>query len=143
MAYLLIIDDDEDFARAMAKVLSDAGHEVGISLDTQTAMASMKARTPDLVILDVMFPEDSSAGFGFARMMEHHNAAFKGIPILMLTAVNARFPLGFGPRDIDESWLPVSDFVEKPVDLDVLCNKVSALLARKRPAAGKAGKETR
>jgi hypothetical protein len=35
---------------------------------------------------------------------------------------------------IDDDWLPVSDFVEKPVDLDVLLGKVEALL-------GKAGKD--
>ena len=48
----------------------------------------------------------------------------------MLTAVNSKFPTGFSARDIDADWLPVTDFVEKPVDLDVLVNKVSALLQR-------------
>jgi hypothetical protein len=44
--------------------------------------------------------------------------------------VNSKFPTGFSARDIDADWLPVTDFVEKPVDLDVLVNKVSALLQR-------------
>ncbi len=128
MAYLLIVDDDEDFASAVAKVLRDAGHEVGIELDTQSALKSMDRRRPELVILDVMFPEDTSAGFGLARMMRHYDKELNDVPVLMLTAVNRRFPLGFSARDIDENWLPVSDFLEKPVDLDVLCNKVTALL---------------
>jgi hypothetical protein len=46
----------------------------------------------------------------------------------MLTAVNTRFPLGFGPKDIDERWLPVTDFLEKPVDFDTLRHKVAQLL---------------
>ncbi len=142
MAYLLIIDDDEDFAIATAKALTDAGHEVGIELDTDGAMKAMKARRPDLVVLDVMFPEDSSAGFGFARTMQHYSADLKGIPILMLTAVNTKFPLGFGGRDIDDTWLPVSEFMEKPVDLEVLCSTVSALLEQSSSAAGKADGET-
>ena len=128
MACIMIVDDDEDFASATAKVLRQAGHEVRIELDTNAAAKSMEANRPDLVILDVMFPENSSAGFELARIMRHHNEKLRGIPILMLTAVNAKFPLGFGPRDIDNVWLPVKDFVEKPVDFDVLCDKVAALL---------------
>ena len=48
----------------------------------------------------------------------------------MLTAVNQQFPLGFSNRDIDKRWLPVADFVEKPVDFRLLCDKVAHLLAR-------------
>lgn len=128
MAYLLIIDDDEDFANAAAVALRDAGHEIEIELETGNAIKRMEEKMPDLVILDVMFPEDSSAGFELARSIRHYNDNLKDVPILMLTAVNEKFPLGFSSRDIDDNWLPVSDFLEKPIDLDVLRNKVSALL---------------
>ena len=50
--------------------------------------------------------------------------------MLMVTAVNSRYPLGFSARDIDDQWLPVTDFLEKPIDLDVLRNKVAAVLAQ-------------
>ena len=83
---------------------------------------------PDLVILDVMFPESDTAGFTFARAMRHFNEKLKDIPILMLTAVNTKFPLGFSSIDIDNNWLPVNDFLEKPVDLDVLRERVSRIL---------------
>ncbi len=128
MSYLLIVDDDEDLASAAATMLRAAGHEVQIQLDTQSAIAQMERRRPDLVILDVMFPENSSAGFELARAMRHYHEKLKTVPILMLTAVNTKFPLGFGANDIDEDWLPVSDFLEKPVDLDVLRNRVANLL---------------
>jgi len=128
MAYLLIVDDDEDFADATATVLRTDGHEVQIVLDTATATTLMEERRPDLVVLDVMFPEDSSAGFELARKIRHESEKLKDVPILMLTAVNVKFPLGFGPQDIDETWMPVTDFVEKPVDFDVLRAKVSTLL---------------
>ncbi len=134
MAYLMIVDDDEDFASAASTVLRNAGHEVQIELDTDSAAKSMEKRQPDLVILDVMFPEDASAGFELARTMRHYNEKLKGIPILMLTAVNAKFPLGFGSRDIDDNWLPVSDFLEKPVDFDVLVSKTNALLDQAKNA---------
>lgn len=134
MAYLMVVDDDEDFANAAATVLREAGHEVDIHLEVETATDGMEQRRPDLVVLDVMFPEDSTAGFTLARTMRHYNDELKGIPILMLTAVNMKMPLGFSENDIDDHWLPVSDFVEKPVDFDVLKSKVAALL--KRAASG-------
>jgi DNA-binding response OmpR family regulator len=128
MAYLLIVDDDEDFANSIATVLRTEGHDIQIELDTDDAMQSMENKSPDLVILDVMFPEDPSAGFELARRMRHKSEKLKSVPVLMLTAVNTRFPLGFGPKDIDERWLPVTDFLEKPVDFDVLRSKVAKLL---------------
>ena len=47
----------------------------------------------------------------------------------MLTAVNQQFPLGFSNKDIDPNWLPVTDFVEKPVDFDLLRQKITRLLS--------------
>lgn len=135
MAYVMIVDDDEDFATAAATVLRDAGHEVRIELETENAVPSMRDRCPDLLILDVMFPENASGGFELARAIRLHDEAFKDVPILMLTAVNTKFPLGFSAQDIDETWMPVSDFLEKPVDFDVLRDKVTALLEKAGPGA--------
>lgn len=128
MAYVMLIDDDEDFAVATATALRNVGHEVQVELEIDGAAKSMEQRRPDLVILDVMFPEDPSAGFEFARKMRHSGDKLKDIPILLLTAVNTKFPLGFDAKDIDDSWMPVSAFIEKPVDLDVLQSKVEGLL---------------
>ena len=128
MAYVMIVDDDEDFAAAAAMSLQKSGYEVRVELETEGAVARMLDRRPDLVILDVMFPEDASAGFELARRIRHEHEALKDVPILMLTAVNVKFPLGFGLDDVDDAWLPVNDFVEKPVDLKVLQNRVAALL---------------
>jgi len=128
MAYLLIVDDDEDFASTTATVLRAEGHDVHVELDIDNAVKSMEDKLPDLAILDVMFPEDASAGFELARKMRHEKEKLKNVPILMLTAINTKFPLGFGPKDIDDSWMPVTDFLEKPVDFDVLKDKVAKLL---------------
>jgi FixJ family two-component response regulator len=35
--------------------------------------------------------------------------------------------MGFGPGDIDDAWMPVQDFLEKPIDFDVLADKVETL----------------
>lgn len=130
MADLLIIDDDEDFADAVASVLRDEGHQVSVHLSAEDALERVEEDRPDLVILDVMFPEDSSAGFGLAREMRGCSEAVRNTPVLMLTAINSRFPLGFSKRDIDEEWLPVTDFLEKPVDFNELNLRVDRLLER-------------
>jgi hypothetical protein len=45
----------------------------------------------------------------------------------MLTAIHTTTPLRFGP---EEDYLPVDDFVEKPIDPDILVKKVTALLKK-------------
>jgi len=143
MAHLLIVDDDEQMVGALTRVFQQAGYTVSSELDAAGARARLQRERPDLVILDVMFPEDASAGFELARSIREIHPDMKDVPILMLTAVNTRFPpLGFGSQDINDTWLPVEDFVEKPVDMDVLKRKVEALLEKalkKAPPSSKGG----
>lgn len=128
MAHLMIVDDDEDFATAVATALTDAGHQVDICLEAKGAIQKLTESRPELIILDVMFPDNSAGGFELARTIRQAGGELKNVPVLMLTAVNEKFPLGFGSRDIDDRWLPVSAFLEKPVDLIILRNKVATLL---------------
>jgi two-component system alkaline phosphatase synthesis response regulator PhoP len=127
MAYLMVVDDNEDLAVAAALALREEGHEVVTKLDTTAALAEMQNRPPDLVILDVMFPGDDFAGFELARAM-CKCPGLNRIPILMLTGVNQELGLKFSTFDIDNSWLPVTDFLEKPVDFGELVNKVKSML---------------
>ena len=129
MAKIVIVDDDVELAEAMAKVLAVDGYEVQIETSPLKAVEAMRKDPPALAILDVMFPEDSSEGFTMARTMRA-DGTLRRVPILMLTAINLKFPLGFSSSDIDDVWMPVSDFLEKPVDLDVLREKVSLILKK-------------
>lgn len=126
MAYLLIVDDDPEFASSVATVCQADGHEVVTVNTPADALTSVAQRRPDGILLDVMFPEDPTAGFQIAREVRRK---FGEIPILLLTAVNQEFPLGFSHKDYDANWLPVADFVEKPVDFAVLREKVKKLLS--------------
>lgn len=128
MAYLLIVDDDPDFATAVAAVCEGLGHTTVTVHDTQAALARIEQGRPDGILLDVMFPEDPSAGFELAREIRRR---FGSVPILMLTAVNQQFPLGFSDKDIDSKWLPVTDFLEKPIDFDVLKERITQLCSLK------------
>jgi two-component system NtrC family response regulator/two-component system nitrogen regulation response regulator GlnG len=126
MASLLIVDDDQDFSSAVATFLRNAGHQTVVEDSPDSALAYLKNQLPDAVVLDVMFPESPSAGFELARAIRR---LYKNLPILMLTAVNQQYPLGFSTKDIDPDYLPVTDFLEKPIDFRVLCEKVSKLVA--------------
>jgi CheY-like chemotaxis protein len=131
MAHLLIVDDDADFAGAVGRVLRSRGHEVAVETDAEQALDRIRRQRPDAIILDVMFPENDTAGFELARAIRRE---FGQIPVLLLTAVNQSFPLGFGNKDLDPTWLPAVEFLEKPVDFAVLCEKVAAILAAAAPS---------
>ncbi|MGD9316824.1 MAG: hypothetical protein PVG56_08330, partial [Anaerolineae bacterium] len=62
---------------------------------------------------------------------ESEYAAYRDIPILMLTAIHSTTPLRFGP---EEDYLPVDDFVEKPVEPGTLVQKIEGLLEQKKAA---------
>jgi CheY-like chemotaxis protein len=125
MSRLLIVDDDQDFAETLATVMRGESHEVEIRNSPEEALESIDEEAFDAVLLDVMFPEDDSAGFKLAREIRRQK---EDLPILLITAVNQRFPLGFNMKDADPEWLPVADFIEKPPDFDVLKSKVARLL---------------
>jgi CheY-like chemotaxis protein len=127
MAYVLIVDDDTDFAGAVSTVLKKNGYETATETDADKAIDRIRDRRPDAVILDVMFPENDTAGFDVARAIRRN---FGGLPVVLLTAVNNTFPLGFSNKDRDATWLPVAEFMEKPVDLNRLCEKIGSIIVK-------------
>jgi len=123
-----VIDDEQSIVESVSMILESKGYEVGAQNDDKDVVARVVAFGADLVIVDVMFPEDSGAGFKMARALKSDERT-SGLPILMLSAVNeAGIYVGrFSNRDKDESWLPVQEFVEKPINPDVLLAKVELL----------------
>ena len=127
MALIRIIDDDEEFADNLSLILKNEGHSVEILNETEGAVEILKQRTPDLLILDVMFPENPSAGFDLARKIRQ-SENMKNLKIIMLTGVNQEFPMDFSADDIDPDWIPVQDFVDKSVEMPELLKKINKLL---------------
>ena len=125
---ILIIDDDPDITEAMSVVLAHKGYEVDSAGDSSEGMERLKANRPDLIILDVMM-RTSQEGFELSRELKHTDA-YKDIPILMLTAVKDKTGLDFKATAGDESWLPVEEFLDKPVKPDVLLEKVESLIPK-------------
>ena len=127
MTHVLVVDDDEDFAGAIRMVLQSRGFDVAMEYDPDRALQRIQQRQPDAVILDVMFPENPVAGVELARTLRNQ---FPKLPILMLTAICQQMPLAFSSRDIDPKLLPVTEFLEKPVDFRLMCDKLDRLLQR-------------
>lgn len=128
MAKVMICDDDRDFMDSICRVLQHHGHTITAVYDTEEVVEKLEKEPHDVLVLDVMFPEDAAAGFHLAQDIREHPKLAK-LPILILSAINTKFPMGFGPDDIDETWMPVQDFLEKPIDFDVLISKVEKLTA--------------
>jgi two-component system, OmpR family, alkaline phosphatase synthesis response regulator PhoP len=123
-----VIDDEQSIVESVSMILESKGYEVAAQNDDKDVVDNVAAFGADLVIVDVMLPEDSGAGFKMARALKADERT-STLPLLMLTAVNeAGIYVGrFSNKDRDESWLPVQEFVEKPVDPEVLLAKVEAL----------------
>ncbi len=126
MAKVMIVDDDQDFVDSISRLLKGKGHELTAVYDTEGVIEQLGRDPHDVLILDVMFPENAAAGFHLAQEIRKHESLNR-LPILILSAINTKFPMGFGPGDIDDTWMPVQDFLEKPIDFDVLADKVETL----------------
>ncbi|WP_051007278.1 response regulator transcription factor [Sphingomonas sp. PAMC 26621] len=82
MARIMMADDDELVAEIAIEALNAAGHAVGLLPDGKDMMSVIRARKPDLVILDCNMPEKS----GILVLREMRNSVeFFDTPVLMLT----------------------------------------------------------
>ena len=80
---ILIVDDDACRRELFAKVLGHEGYEVDLLPDGSELVAQVRARPPDLVLLDIMLPEVN--GFelcGDLRMMDDTRLT----PIILITS---------------------------------------------------------
>lgn len=130
MARITIIDDDVEMANNTALGMRQQGHEVFTLSTTDDAVQRVIENKSELVILDVMFPDNPVAGFDLARQIRR-TKAIRDLPIILLTGVNQEFPMDFSAKDIDPDWMPVQDFMEKPVKMPALLDKVTRLLKKR------------
>ncbi|MBE3036700.1 MAG: response regulator [Candidatus Atribacteria bacterium] len=129
MKKIYIIDDDRDIVESMSMVLKANGYEVSAQYNDENVIENVLRYNPDLIILDVMFPENNSVGFEIARDIKGNNK-LTNIPIIMLSAVNEKgiYVGRLTSQDINESWLPVSIFLDKPVQPKELLLQVKSIL---------------
>jgi CheY-like chemotaxis protein len=124
-----MIDDDPDILTAIRIPLESVGHEFSEARSGSEGLEKIKEVNPDLIILDVMM-ESATEGFQLSlklrdRSPDSEYAAYRDIPILMLTAIHTTTPLRFTP---DDDYLPVDAFLDKSADPDQLLAKIDELL---------------
>ena len=126
---ILIIDDDKDFVSAVKLILENAGYATFTAGNAAEAEALLDTGVrPDGMILDVMM-SGKGEGFIFARKIRKKDA-YRDIPILMLTGM--REATGFQPIKDDPRdpvFLPVDVYLEKPVQPEVLLQKLEQMLS--------------
>ena len=132
MKKIYIIDDDRNIVEAMSIVLKAHGYEVACQYNEENVIENLIAQKPDLVILDVIFPQNPSAGFDIARQIKNEKTT-ASIPVIMLSAINEKgvYAGTFSNNDRDDAWLPVDLFMEKPIQNEQLLLKVKTILERK------------
>ena len=129
---ILIIHDDPDMVTALRLSLESAGYQVKEAGTCQDGLRKVEEINPALIILDVALEMASCVQVS----LELRNPApdsnytpYRYTPILMLTSPHTTTSMLADP---DEACLPVDDFVDKPVDPDVLLEKVCALIGPAR-----------
>ncbi|PKO23543.1 MAG: response regulator, partial [Chloroflexi bacterium HGW-Chloroflexi-1] len=130
--HILIVDDDPDMVEAMRMTLEANGYRVSHAASGQDGLKQVKQLNPDLIVLDVMM-DTTTEGFQVSlalRSPDPHSeyAAYRHIPIVMLTSIHSTTPLRFGP---DEDYLPVDSFLDKPIDPDKLVALIAELVGQK------------
>ena len=118
-ASVLLVDDDPGVLDVVAFTLRREGYSVDEETDGTGALDAARARSYDIVILDVMLPEMS--GTEVCRALR----AESDVPILMLTARDAEVDRVLGLE------LGADDYVTKPFSSAELLSRVRAILRRR------------
>lgn len=135
-ARLLIIDDDPDFVDGIRGVLEAAGYHVHAVYNPKAGFEALKRRPPDLLLLDILMGRGAE-GVMLARKMRK-DPQLSRIPTLIITGIREQIAFLFPGQAVHPHILPVDELMEKPVDPQVLLDRVKALLdaATGRKAAG-------
>ncbi|XGC79768.1 response regulator transcription factor [Bdellovibrio bacteriovorus] len=122
---ILVVEDQAKMANFLKKGLNEVGYAVDIAESGGAAESYMAQGDYDLVILDVMLPDQS--GIDTARHIR--SDGYEG-PIMMLTALSTT------KDKVNGLDAGADDYLTKPYSFDELHARVRALLRRKSPVSG-------
>ncbi len=129
-ASILVVDDAPDSLRFLTDTLESEGYAVRIALSGETALASLAAELPDLVLMDAMMP--GMDGFETTRRI-------KADPTLALVPVIFMTGLTETQNVVDGLAAGGVDYVKKPIVLAELLARLKVHLGNARITAGAQG----
>jgi CheY-like chemotaxis protein len=123
MSKIMVVEDNTDEASLIEMILEPLGYRI-VTVDSwQNACEEIRRDRPDLVFLDALIPESVS----LCRWIRT-NAEYRGIPVVLLTAVG-----GIPPEiriPLDEDLMAGSeDRIEKPLNPETLLDAVDRFAA--------------
>lgn len=122
---ILVVEDQAKMANFLKKGLQEVGYAVDVAESGSAAESYMAQGEYDLVILDVMLPDQS--GIDTARHFRRDG--YEG-PILMVTALSTT------KDKVNGLDAGADDYLTKPYSFDELHARVRALLRRKSSGSG-------
>lgn len=118
---IYFIEDDNSINEAILYSLKNSGFDVK-GFDKPSAFWKvMNEKTPDLVLLDIMLPEED--GLTILRKLRNNRETAK-LPIIMVTAKDAEYDKIIG---LDSG---ADDYITKPFSMLELISRIKALLRR-------------
>lgn len=122
-AHILLVEDDPTLGELLETELIRAGYSCSWSQDGTGGLAHFEAKEPDLVLLDLMLPDQS----GFSVLSKIRESS--QVPVIVLTAHN------MSEDKVQGLDLGADDYVTKPFWNDELLARIRARL--RRPTAAK------
>jgi two-component system, OmpR family, KDP operon response regulator KdpE len=121
---VLVVDDEPQIVRGLKIVLRSAGYAVEAAETKAEALASLAARPPDALVLDLVLPD--GRGVDVCREVRQ----WSRLPILMLSAV------GDEREKVRALDAGADDYVTKPFGTDELLARLRAVLRRSADLGG-------
>jgi len=114
---LLLVDDEDAFRQATSRTLSRRGFIVNEAASGEEALEAIGVEKPDIILLDLKMP-----GMSGIETLQRIRRIEPLLPVIILT----------GHGDFDSAMagikLEVIDFIQKPVDVDQLSNRIRSIL---------------
>ena len=115
---IIVVDDDLDTLRLMREILDEHWGVYTFSRGTDCVRRAAEVK-PDLIILDIMMADMD--GFTVVKKLRD-NEETADIPIIMMSAMDRQEQIRLG------EGLGISDFIQKPVDEDILISDIRTYL---------------